>query len=159
MNFPAAVPINKTLLALLLALKNLEIPLSNEEQAAFQDAAYQLQLDSQDWEDYKLDLLAVIQANPTLNQLYQNALSQLDAFSGNIPGDLLPTQAELKQVIPTAQAPATRGFAPISDDLDSNEINNMVINILASPNPSETTKKLSRFEQLQQFLQQNISKK
>lgn len=159
MDFPAAVPINKTLLALLLALKDLEIPLSKEEQVAFQDAAYQLQLDSQGWEDYKLDLLAVIQANPTLNQLYQNAFSQLDALSSNIPCNLLPTQTELEQAIPTAQAPETRGFAPISDDLESNEINNLVISVLASPNPSETTKKLNRFEKLKQFLQQNISRK
>lgn len=159
MNFPAAVPVNKTLLALLLALKDLETPLSKEEQEAFRDVADQLQLDSQGWEDYKLDLLAVIEANFTLNQLYQTALSQLDALSDNIPCNLLPSDTELEKTLPTAQAPVTRGFAPISDDLESNEINNMVINVLASPNPTETTKKLSRFEQLQQFLQQNIRKK
>ena len=158
MNSPAAVSVNKTLLALLLALKDLETPLSKEEQEAFRDVADQLHLDSQDWDDYKLKLLEVIQANATLNQLYQTALSQLDTFSDNIPCNLLPTQAELEQAIPTEQSPEIRGFAPISDDLESNEINNMVINVLASKNPSETTKKLNTFEKLQQFLQKNISK-
>jgi hypothetical protein len=159
MDLPVAVSVNKTLLALLLALKDLETPLTKEEQDAFRDAAYQLQIDSKDWEEHKPYLVSAIQANPTLNHLYQTALSQLDALSGNIPNDLLPTQAELEHAIPTAQSPETRGFAPITDDLESNEINNMVINVLASHNPTETTKKLNKFEQLQQFIQKNISKK
>jgi hypothetical protein len=159
MNFPAAVPVNKTLLALLLALKDLETPLTKEEQEAFRNVADQLHLDPQGWEDYRLDLLTVIEANCSFNQLYQTALSQLDTLSDNIPCNLLPTDAELEKALTTAQAPVTRGFAPLSDDLESNEINNMVINVLASHNPTETTKKLSRFEQLQQFLQQNISQK
>jgi hypothetical protein len=101
MDSPAAVSVNKTLLAVLLALKDLETPLSKEEQEAFRNTAEQLQMDSQSWEDYKLDFLTVIEANPTLNQLYQTALSQLNALSSNIPSDLLPTQAELEAVIPT----------------------------------------------------------
>ena len=145
------VPVNKTLLALSLALKDLEPPLSENEQEAFRGTAER--------EDYEQELLTVIQANSTLNQLYQTARSQLDVVSDKIPSNLLPTQAELEKAIPTVQAPETRGFAPVTDDYESSEINNMVINILATSNPPETAKKLTRLEQLQQFLQQNISQK
>lgn len=110
--------VNKTLLALVLALKDVE-DVSEDEQDAFRDAADQLQLDPDSWEDYEADLLRVIQANPKLNQLYQTAKSQLDALSSEISSTLLPTQAELEQVIPINQTPATRGFAPVIDDDDS----------------------------------------
>lgn len=153
------VPVNKTLLALSLALKDLEAPLSENEQEAFRDTADRLAIDPDNWEDYEPELLTVIQANPTLNQLYQTARSQLDVLGDKIPSNLLPTQAELEKAIPPVQAPVTRGFAPVSDDYESSEINNMVINILATSNPPETAKKLTRLEQLQQFLQQNISQK
>ncbi len=153
------VPINKTLLALSLALKDLEAPLSENEQQTFRDAANQLQLDSDHWEDYEPDLLQVIAANPNLNQLYQTAKSQLNALSGEIPSNLLPTQAELQQALPETPQLSTRGFAPQNNDDDSNEINNILINILTTSNPPETVKKLSRFEQLQQFLQNSLKSK
>jgi hypothetical protein len=149
--------INKTLLALSLALKNLEAPLNQNEQEAFRDAAERLQLDPDSWEDYELDLLSVIQDNSNLSQLYQIAKSQVDAIKGNIPSNLLPTQAELEQALPRTSGAVTRGFAPVSEDFDSNEINNMVISILATPNPPETVKKLNSFEQLQQFLQKCLN--
>ena len=150
-----SVSVNKTLLALSLALKDLEAPLGEQEQKAFKDAAHQLQLEPDNWENHEPDLLKVIQANSNLNQLYQASKSQLDALSDNIPSNLLPTQAELEQALPTTQEGVTRGFAPVNNDYESHEINNMVISILNTPNPPETVKKLSRLEKLQQFLQQS----
>lgn len=152
-------PVNKTLLALSLALKDLQAPLSGDEQAAFRNAAEQLKFEPDSWQDYEQDLLKVIQANSTLNQLYQAASSQLDALSSEIPSNLLPTQAELEQALPNTTKVVTRGFAPVNDDYETNEINNIVINILTTSNPPETVKKLSRFEQLQQFLQQSVKSK
>jgi hypothetical protein len=152
------VAVNKTLLALVLALKDVE-NLSKDEQDAFRDAAYQLQLEPDHWENHEADLLRVIQANPTLNQLYQTAKSQLDTLSSEIPSNLLPTQAELEQVSPTLQTPVTRGFDPVMDDDETHEINNMVINVLTTPNPPETAKQLNRLEQFQQFLKQTVSSK
>lgn len=181
MDLPVAVSVNKTLLAVLLALKDLETPLSEEEQKAFRDVAEQLQMelenskkeqeasrntvdqlqmDSQSWEDCKLDLLTVIEANPSLNQLYQTAKSQLDALNGEeIPSNLLPTPAELDAAIPTNQTPGERGNRPVNDGYKSHEITNMVINVISTANPPETAKKLSRIEQLQQFLQQSLKSK
>lgn len=150
-----SLPVNKTLLALSLALKDLEAPLSEKEQKTFRDAADRLHLEPDNWEDYEPDLLQVIQANPNLNQLYQATKSQLDTFRGEIPPDLLPSQAELERALPTPPKPTTRGYLPVNNDSESYEINNMVISILATPNPPDTVKKLSRLEKLQQFLQQS----
>ena len=156
------VPIKNTLLALLLALRDLETPLSTDEQSALCEAAEQLSLNPNAWESFiEPNLLAVVQANSSLNQLYQTALSQLNAVGGNIPRHLLPTEAELAQAVPAASEVTTRGFVPVSNetDSDSHEINNMAINILATPNPPATAKKLNRLAQLKQFLQQPLGEK
>jgi hypothetical protein len=144
-------PVNKVLLALLLALKDLEASsLSDDEGAALRDVAAQLQLDLDNWKDYEPDLLKVIQANPSLNQLYQTAKSQLDALSSEIPSNLLPTEAEIDQVAPIPnRQPQTRAPLQVSpSDLKSNEITNMAIRVLATPNPVKTTKELSRLNRL-----------
>lgn len=150
---------NTTLLALLLALQDLDIPLTEPEQAAFTNIACQLQLEPDAWESEIVpDLLALIQTNPNLNQRYQTAKSKLDSIGDTIPADLLPTSAELEQVIPTATQPTGRGFFPVTDDDDDDglEINNVAIDILSAPNPTETAKKLSHLEKLKQFLNQII---
>ncbi|MGB7444531.1 MAG: hypothetical protein WA919_25985 [Coleofasciculaceae cyanobacterium] len=148
------VTVNKTLLALVLAIKDLE-NLSENEQNAFRDAAARQYFDSANWSKYEADLLRVIEANPHLNQQYQTTKSQLDALNSKIPSTLLPTQAQLQQAIPSLQTPETRGFAPVMEDDESQEINNMVINVLTTPNPPETAQKLSSLEKLKQFLQGN----
>ncbi|GET35473.1 hypothetical protein MiSe_02150 [Microseira wollei NIES-4236] len=150
--------VNKTLLALVLALKDVQ-DLSEDEKDAFKDAADQLQLDPDNWEDYEDYLLTVVLANSDLNQRYQFAKSQLDALNGEIPSDLLPTPAELAAAIPTNQIPVTRGKLPVNDRYKSNEINNLAINVFSTANPPETAKKLSIIEKIQQFLQQSLKSK
>jgi hypothetical protein len=146
---------NNTLLALLLALQDLDTSLTEQEQAAFTDISYQLQLDPDAWEsDIAPSLLSVIQVNPNLNQLYQTAKCQLDRVGNILAPDLLPTSAELENIVP-ATDPIGRGFAPVTDESESDslEINNVVINILSQPNPSATVKKLSSLDKLKKFLQ------
>lgn len=146
---------NTTLLALLLALQDFETSLTEQEQAAFTDIAYQLQLEPDAWESEIVpSLVSIIQVNPNLNQLYQTAKSQLDTIGDTLPDDLLPTSAELEHVA-SATAPRPRGFAPVMDESESEslEINNIAIDILSQPNPSATAKKLSSLERLKQFLQ------
>ena len=153
--------VNNTLLALMLALNELETPLSSDEESALSDIAAQLSLDPDAWEsDIEPNLNEIIAANPHLQQLYQAAKFQLDAVNGDIPQDFLPTQLELEKVVPAMAQVATRGFDPEADESEfhSSEINNMVIGILANPKPTETTKKLSRFEKLKQFLRPPIAK-
>ena len=149
---------NNTLLALMLALQELETPLSEEQQSGLSEIAAQLALEPDAWEsDIQPILLSIIEDNANLHQFYQAAKSELDRLNGNIPTDLLPNQAELEEVVPGAAQ--TRGFDPEGDESDfqSNEINNMVIGILATSKPAETVKKLSRFEQLKKFLRQPVA--
>lgn len=153
-----AVPDTKTLLALFLALKDLDT-LSEDERASLRNTADQLQQDCDNWQDHESELLTTIQANSQFNLLYQTYKSQLDAVQGEIPSHLLPTQAEVEAVIPTNQFPITRGKLPVNDGYKSNEINNVAINVLSTANPVEAAKTLSRIEQLQQFLEQSISGK
>ncbi len=153
-----AVPETKTLLALFLALKDLDT-LSEDERKSLRDTADKLYLEPDNWQERESELLTTIQANSRFKLLYQTYKSQLDAVQGEIPSHLLPTQAEVEAVIPTNQSPVTRGKPPVNDGYKSNEINNVAINVLSTANPVETAKKLSRIEQLQQFLQQSISGK
>ncbi|GAA6616071.1 hypothetical protein [Scytonema sp. NUACC26] len=150
--------IKNSLLALLLALTDLQTPLSENEKSALAEIGEQLSADVDAWKPLiEPSLLGMIQANATLNQLYQIALSQLEAVDGNIPDNLLPSELELEQALPASNQVVTRGFAPVSDteDFESNEITNVAISILSTKNPTESVKKLSRFQQIKQFLQQN----
>jgi hypothetical protein len=153
-----AVADTKTLLALFLALKELEA-LSEPERASLRNTADKLHFEPDNWKDHESDLLTTIQANSQFNLLYQTYKSQLDAVQGEIPSHLLPTQAEVEAVIPTNQSPVERGKLPVNDGYKSNEIHNVAINVLSTAKPVETAKKLSSIEQLKQFLQQSISGK
>ena len=153
-----AVPKTKTLLALFLALKDLET-LNEHERASLRDTAYKLHLEPDNWQEHESELLTTIQANSRFNFLYQTYKSQLDAVQEEIPSHLLPTQAEVEAVITTNQSPVTRGKLPVNDGYKSNEIHNVAINVLSTANPVETAKQLSPLEQLQQFLQQSLSGK
>ncbi|MBC6417964.1 MAG: hypothetical protein GDA44_03805 [Prochloron sp. SP5CPC1] len=146
---------NKTLLALMLALRDLETPLNELERLALAEAADQLSLDPDLWsEDIEPNLIATIEASGGLNSLFQKRKSQLEAVSGNIPADLLPTATELEAVLPQEEAVMTRGFDPVLEEgeEDTDEINNMAISIMATRDPAATAKKLSGFERLKNFL-------
>ncbi|MBD2214091.1 hypothetical protein H6G27_30125 [Nostoc linckia FACHB-104] len=154
--------LNNTLIALLLALKDSETPLSETEQSDLSQVAEQLSANPKAWEILiEPRLLAMIQANEPLNQRFQAAKSQLDNLGDTVPLNLLPSEAELEQVAPKQKPQVvTRGIPQVSSsDLRSNEITNMAIRVMTTPNPSETAKKLSRFEQFQQFLNQNLAQK
>lgn len=146
-------PVKTTLLALLLTLKNLEVPLSTAEQEALNKVGKQLEANPNAWKVIEKGLMNVIEANPSLNQLYQAAKAQLDAVDGNIPPNLLPTKTELEQVLPAASQREKRPYEPSKDENEkSDEILNMTRKILNTPDPADTAKKLSRLEKLWQFL-------
>lgn len=149
---------DNSLLALLLALQDLEAPLSDREQSGLADVADQLYLDPDAWEsDIKPSVLATIQENASLSRLYEDAKSRLDAV-GHIPLDLLPTEAELEQASPNSGKMLARGFDPEGDpsDYNSHEITNVAVNVLSAASPTEMSQKLGYFEKLKQFLLQPI---
>ncbi|GBE93170.1 hypothetical protein [Nostoc cycadae] len=153
---------NSTLLALLLALKDSKNPLNEAEKSDLSQAAEQLVANSKAWEGLiEPRLLAMIQANEALNHNFQVIKTQIENLGDTIPLNLLPTEIELEQAapVPKTQLIPRAPLQVSSSDLKSDEITNMAIRVLSTNNPSETTKKLSRFEQFQQFLNQQISGK
>jgi hypothetical protein len=154
--------INNTLLALLLALKDSNTSLSDTEKLEFSEAAEQLAANPKAWEGLiEPRLLDVIKADNALNQRFQMIKLQIESLGDKIPLNLLPTEFELEQVAPLPKTQLT-SRAPLqvsTSDLKSNEITNMAIRVLSDTNPVETTQKLSRFGELLQFLNQNISGK
>ncbi|MTJ15328.1 CHAT domain-containing protein [Anabaena sp. UHCC 0187] len=93
--------VNKVLLALLLALREPEVSLTNDERSLLQDIGRQLQLltDSDDWEFIEEQLTAIIQMNSVLNRFFQYNKVKLDALNSQIPQEFLPSLDELEQGI------------------------------------------------------------
>ncbi|OZH52285.1 hypothetical protein AFK68_25345 [Hydrocoleum sp. CS-953] len=150
--------IDNTILAFLLALKNLKNSLSEDEREELAEVGQQLQLNPNDWDFIEDDLMAIIQANDALSQLYQQAKVKLDALDSPLPSDLLPTSAELENVLPPESEGGRRAYFEGEPDEKSNEIDNTVVVILTNPEPTKTTKKLTSLEKLWQFLNQPILK-
>lgn len=148
-----------TLLALLLALKQLETPLTTDEQAALKTAGQQLELDPDDWDYTKEGLMAVIENNPSLAQFYQTAKAKLDAIDGNIPLELLPTELEqeVELLADEKREPVTFGYFEGEPERESDEILNISINVLTKKDSAQTAKNLSFIKRIQEFLQSSSS--
>jgi hypothetical protein len=148
-----------TLLALLLALKQLETPLTADEQADLDNVGKQLELDPDDWEYIQEGLIAIIEKNPSLDQLYQTAKAQLEAINGNIPPELLPTEQEREAELleDENREPVTFGYCEGEPDRESDEILNVSIDVLTKENSAKTAKKLSFLQRIQAFLQKSNS--
>lgn len=145
--------INTTSLAFLLALQELDAPLSQEEKKTLKEIGDQLDVRPDAWESYTEPLLVkMITSNPRLNQPYQLYKSKLDSLE-NLPSDRLPTESEIEQLKTCDTGAITRGFKPQSEATGYNQqINNVVILISRSEQPEETAKKSSYIEKVKQFL-------
>jgi hypothetical protein len=142
-----------TLLALLIALEQLQTPLTPHEKEALENTASQLYLDPYDWDFIKEGLIATIQANPTLYQNYQTALTQLQSASANIPSEQMPTQKELEtELTSDNKEPTTFGYFEGEPDRESDEILNVTINVLTRQDPEQAAKRLSFLKRLQNWL-------
>ncbi len=151
--------INTTLIALLLALKDLEGSLNPTEQANLETVGEQLAIAPERWKSIEKNLMEVIEANPALKQSYQAAKTQLDELEGNIPANLLPNEAELERELATGNPREIRGFKPRKPDQSDSTviINDMVVPILRDNDPSATAKKLSFLERLQKHIQGRLN--
>lgn len=143
---------DSTLLALLLALKNLKVPLSEAEQAKFFEIGEQLELDPDDWDFIYEGTIDTIAKNPSLNQLFEAYVLQLKCLSGSIPPSLLPTEIELEQELFASSNIEKRGYFEGNPDLQNNEILNVSIPILTSDNAAAKAKQLTFLDKIQNFL-------
>lgn len=147
-----------TLIALLIALEQLQTPLTPDEKEALETTALQLKLDPDDWDLIQEGLSKTIQANPALYQNYQTALTQLQSINGDIPSEQMPTQKELETELTSNNTePITFGYFEGEPDRESDEILNVTINVLTRQNPDQAAKRLSFVKRLQNWLskQQN----
>lgn len=143
---------NETLLAILLALENLETPLSPDEQAVLKKTSQRLTLHPHKWESATQKLLEAFQAHASFQTHYKSALLQLEAFQGNIPPELLPTEEELTQALPPDGKVVKRAYFEGKPDLVSNEVLNLVTNVLNTPDPEMTNSKLNLGQRLMTLL-------
>lgn len=148
-----------TLLALLLALKQLETPLTTDERAKLKTKGQQLALDPDDWDYIQEGLMAVIQQNPSLDRLFQTAKVQLEAIDGNIPIELLPTrqEKEAELFVDDKRDPVSFGYFEGEPDRESDEILHTAINVLTKEDSAKTAKKLSFLQRMQKYLQKSNS--
>ena len=149
---------DKFLLSLVYAIKELETPLTSEEKDQLKDVSEQLVEDPTAWEMYTQPMLKeIISNNSSLNKVFEKTLSNLEKI-GDIPQDFIPNTEELVTVTPRKNLVQERPIPNLSPgSLKSNEITNMCIQIISSPEPSETVQKISKFEQLRNFISQNNS--
>ncbi|MGI2904852.1 CHAT domain-containing protein [Tolypothrix sp. VBCCA 56010] len=147
--------IDKTLIALLLALKELQIPLSQDEQAILQDIGQQLDIDPDYWDFIQEEITALIEANYTLNQLFQTKIAKLDALDGQIPRDFLPNLAELKkEVFGETKEIVTFDGQTRGENYDrSKQVINITSTILLTENQDQTTKQLVFLEQISEYVE------
>jgi hypothetical protein len=145
--------INTTILAFLLALQELDTPLSQEEKKALAEIADQLDVQPKAWESFTQPLLLkMIIGNELLNQRYQAYKFKLDSLE-TIPSELLPTITEIEQLKRGESLATLKGFEPQSEAIGYNQqINNAVIVISRSEQPEETAKKLNFTQKLKQLL-------
>ncbi len=147
---------NQFLLSMLLAIKELDSPLNDDEKDTLYFAGQQLSLDPTAWEeDIKPSLMEIINNNPSLNTVFENINSKLDKID-EMPQDLILNTEDLKTVTPTEEnQPLERPIPDVDmSDLESNEITNAAIQILSSPEPSETVQKISKFDKLLNLISQ-----
>lgn len=139
----------KTLLALLLALRELKVPLSIDEQATLQEIGSQLSLlvEHPDyWEDTEEELMALIEANAALNQLYELNKAKLDALEGLLPLDLLPSSDDLVAEFSARQTKEVVTFSGQLKDISFSQVNQVVeltSVILSTDKQDQTVKRLS----------------
>lgn len=148
-----------TLLALLLALKQLETPLTADERAKLKTKGQQLAIDPDDWDYIQEGLMAIVEQNPSLDRLFQTAKMQLQAIDGNIPIELLPTrqEKEAELFVDDKREPVSFGYFEGEPDRESDEILSTAINVLTKEDSAKTAKKLSFLQRMQNYLQKSNS--
>lgn len=148
---------DNVLLSLLLTLRSGQPLLSDLEKTQLYELGERLQLlKPERWNFVKQTLLNIVAANPTRQEQFQAYLSKLENHGRPIILDSLPNNEELAAELGTESTLERRGFRPGQSQESFNQalINDLVVPILLSDNPPETTEKVSFLERLRQKLQQ-----
>lgn len=149
---------DKFLLSFMYAIKELETPLTSEETKQLKNIGQQLANDPTVWEIYTEPMLKeIISNNSSLNKVFQNIQSNLENL-GDIPQDFIQNTEDLVTVTPGKKTSEKRPLPIFSqEDSKSNEVVNISIQVLTSPEPSKKAKEISKLEKLWNFISQNNS--
>ena len=149
---------DKFLLSFMYAIKELETPLTSEETKKLKNIGQQLANDPTAWEIYTEPMLKeIISNNSSLNKVFQNIQSNLENL-GDIPQDFIQNTEDLVTVTPGKKTSEKRPLPIFSqEDSKSNEVVNISIQVLTSPEPSKKAKEISKLEKLWNFISQNNS--
>ncbi|MFL9819191.1 hypothetical protein AB0756_19265 [Tolypothrix campylonemoides VB511288_2] len=149
---------NTTLLALLLVLKDFDVTLTPSENTELETIGEQLALDfPQRWNDIQERLMKLISSNTSLYQRYQATKAKLEIMDSHLLASLLPNKGELEKELVTNSKREVRGYKPprlAKPDSGNEIVNDIVVPILRSDEPSEKAKQLSFLERLQKKLYQ-----
>lgn len=140
-----------TLLALLLALNNLEPPMSAEDNAKLFEIGEQLELDPDDWEFIREGLMAIIANNPQLEQQFQMSLNQLATLEEEMKPQLSPTEKEITQAFDRSSSWEIRGEDKA--EVKTEAIVKIAIKVLKDDQPTKTTKTLNWIKRVDKLVQ------
>ena len=115
---------DKTLIALLLTFKKVDISLTETQLEQFYEIGEQLYLDPDDWDFIKEGLLESIALIPTIEQKFNLILNHLDTLEPTQIQQLLPTSDEMQQALTSANNLERRGYIEGEADFISDEILN-----------------------------------
>ncbi|MCL2925755.1 MAG: hypothetical protein MGF17_14350 [Trichodesmium sp. MAG_R04] len=146
---------NKSLLAVLLAISELDNPLNSKEKNDLSVIAQQLSLMPAAWNtDIEPNLMEIIGRNPSLNRIFQEIKFKIE----NISISEITSKEELAKVIPTKLQPSERPI-PIFDD--PNEEIPGIINLsyafkefVSLPEESKTIKGIEKIRKFKNFIHQ-----
>ena len=149
---------DKFLLSFMYVIKELETPLTSEETKQLKNIGQQLANDPTVWEIYTEPMLKeIISNNSSLNKVFQNIQPSLENL-GDIPQDFIQNTEDLVTVTPGKKTSEKRPLPIFSqEDSKSNEVVNISIQVLTSPEPSKKAKEISKLEKLWNFISQNNS--
>ncbi|MDJ0715773.1 MAG: hypothetical protein QNJ54_16330 [Prochloraceae cyanobacterium] len=150
--------INKILLSLILALRDLEESLNEEEEKAIATAGRKLRTEVEYWEKaIEPDLLATIEKNPKLSERFKYYKSKLDRIYEKNPDILFPTDEYLNSIANTPQTPAKLSLPKeTSEDRkrerNSKEIINMATEVMTKKPLTQTAKKINFLQTIKDFI-------
>jgi hypothetical protein len=135
--------LDKTLLAFLLALYQLEPKLTDDELYALDELGEAL---DDEWVGEELNFIADIEAiaaaNPTLNQLYQEALTKLAPLNPDQLYQALPSPDRVEELLGVSGT--SKGYVPEGKATQqTNEVVNLSRMVMRRDRPEKDVKKIA----------------
>ena len=122
----ANLDITKTLLIILLALRELKTPLSEDELEDLKNLGDMLKISPEYWEeDIKPVSMAIVESNEELNKKFQYFNKELESFK-DIPFEILPTWEELETELNYEDS------TPVTFNIDTNNNSDITPTIIAA---------------------------